>query len=242
MSNPKDTINKLLNDYYQKKGLNPAIQVAHELLKKPVISQTDMSTQELNAIFNGEVCETVLQIMIQDFMKRNPTKTASWRYNKSVILSDLETQSSKFLTEIDALLFTPECIYIFECKSYAGDKQLVGKGTIKRSNGNDCDVYSQNSLHLKILKQWLNRFSQHPFYQMVLFDFSSGTMNDKRTASAKKELPLVTDTNLFQLLHTSRLGVWHAEDIDLISKRFATETEKLHAKHLDYVKSINHRR
>ena len=71
MSNPKDTINKLLNDYYQKKGLNPAIQVAHELLKKPVISQTDISTQELNAIFNGEVCETVLQIMIQDFMNRS---------------------------------------------------------------------------------------------------------------------------------------------------------------------------
>lgn len=240
MGDPKKTIHKLLLDYYNSKGLVPAIQVARELLKKPVISKTEMSTQELNSIFNGEVCETVLHIMILDFMKNNPTLTKTWRYNNGVILSDLETQSDKFLTEIDALLFTPGCIYIFECKSYAGDKELIGKGIITRKTGNNCDVYSQNSLHLKILNQWLHKFSKHPCYQMVLFDFSSGKMMDKRAYDAKKELLYVTDKTLYPLLRESRLGVWKPEDIDIISSKFATETDKLRKKHLAYVKSLKH--
>lgn len=240
MGDPKKTIHQLLLDYYGAKGLIPAIQVARELLKKPVVSKSEMSTQELNAIFNGEVCETVLNVMILDFMKHNPTLTKDWRYNSGIILSDLETQSTKFLTEIDALLFTPGCIYIFECKSYSGDKQLIGKGTITRKNGNNCDVYSQNSLHLKILNQWLHRFSEHPCYQMVLFDFSSGSMTDKRSYDAQKELLYVNDKTLYNLLRESRLSVWKPEDIAVISSKFATETDKLRKSHLKYVKSLKH--
>lgn len=242
MGDPKETIHNLLCEYYDKKGIGPTIQVAHELLKRqvPGCPEDNMNEAELNAVFNGEVCETVLQVMIADFMKRNPKRTASWRYNKSVILSDLESKSDKFLTEIDALLLTPQCIYIFECKSYAGDKQLIGKGTIKRKTGNDCDVYSQNALHLKMLRQWLNRFSRHPCYQMVLFNFSSGTMEDKRSYDAKKELPCVDEMSLFPLLRETHLEVWRPEDLDVISKQFDRETAALRKKHLKYVKSLKH--
>lgn len=242
MGDPKETIHSLLLDYYKNKGITPTLQVAHELLKQSVqgCPEDNMSTAELNAVFNGEVCETVLQIMIHDFMKHNPKRTASWRYNKSVILSDLDSQSKKFLTEIDALLLTPECIYVFECKSYSGDKQLTGKGVITRSNGNNCDVYAQNQLHLKILRQWLNRFSRHPVYQMVLFDFSTGKMSDTRNDSAKKELPCINENTLFDLLREEHLQVWRPQDLDEISKQFDRETKALHAKHLKYVKSLRH--
>lgn len=242
MGDPKETIHALLMDYYKNKGITPALQVAHELLKQSVqgCPEDNMSAAELNAVFNGEVGETVLQIMIMDFMKRNPKRTESWRYNKSVILSDLDSQSNKFLTEIDALLLTPECIYVFECKSYSGDKKLTGKGVIVRSNGNNCDVYSQNQLHLKILRQWLNRFSRRPVYQMVLFDFSSGSMTDTRDATAKRELPCVNENTLFDLLREEHLQVWRPQDLDEISKQFDRETKALRAKHLDYVKSLKH--
>lgn len=240
MGDQKATIHKLLLDYYKQKGLEPTLQVAKQLLKKPVVSKTDLSTADLSAIFNGEVCETVLNIMIADFMKRNPKKTASWRYCKGVILSDLETRSNKFLTEIDTILFTPGCFYIFECKSYSGNKTLTGKGTIERSNGNNCNVYSQNVLHLKIVKQWLDRFSRHPKYQMALFDFSSGSMTDQRDNDSKKVLPLVNTDNLFSLLRESRLEVWKPDDIAAIYEQFSKETEALRKKHLSYVKSLNH--
>lgn len=242
MSDPKTSIHDLLYDYYCAKGLQATLKVAKSLLKKSIPKGTkDMSTAEINAVFNGEICETVLQIMIMDFKKRNPKRTVSWQYNKSVILSDLESGSQRFLTEIDALLFTPGCIFVFECKSYSGEKKLIGNGVITRSNGNSCDVYSQNSLHLKILEQWLHKFSRTPKYQMVLFDFSSGSMQDMRTQKAKDELIWVTENNLFDLLRKDHKQVWYPEDLKAISEQFNKETNALRAKHVDYVKSLNHK-
>lgn len=234
MGDPKQAIHILLSDYYQKKGLTPTIQVAHSLLKR------NISDRDLNSVFNGEICETVLQIMITDFIKRNPKRTSFWRFCNNIILSDLETKSDRFLTEIDALLLTPECIYVFECKSYAGEKVIIGDGTITRKNGNNCDVYKQNSLHLKILRQWLDRFSKHPVYQMVLFNFSNGATKDERSYEAKKIMPCINEDSLFGMLHESRLEVWRPADLDIISTQFQRETDTLRRKHLEYVKSLNH--
>lgn len=240
MGDPKEAIHGLLYEYYNTKGIVPTLQVARELLRKPVPGVAGQDIASLNASFNGEVCETVLQVLIIDFMKRNPKKTEHWRYNKGVILSDLDSRSSKFLTEIDALLMTPECFYVFECKSYAGDKKLIGQGTIVAKN-KTFDVFKQNALHLKILNQWVGRFSQHPKYQMVLFDFSTGEMDDQRAYKAKQDLMYVSESTLFDLLRESRLGVWRPEDIDSIHKQFDRETKALRMKHLDYVTHLNHK-
>lgn len=239
MGDPKTTIHGLLCDYYKNKGVAPTLQVARALLKKPVTDNSGKVDVKTNAIFNGEVCETVLEIMIKDFRSRNPKRTEDWYYCKSVILSDLESRSSKFLTEIDAVLLTPECIYVFECKSYSGDKELVGSGTIVRKN-NSFDVFKQNLLHLKILSQWVGKLSKHPVFQMVLFDFSNGTMIDKRTTEVKQRFIYASEKNIFDILREVRLITWKPETLKLIHDQFARETELLHARHLDYVTHLKH--
>lgn len=236
----KSKIHDILLDFYQKKGAALTVKVAEGLLTRTVESKTKLSTAELNAVMNGEVCETVLEILIKDFMRRNPKRTKGWQYCKSVVLSDLDSARSDFLTEIDALLLTPGCIYIFECKSYAGEKRLVGNGVITRSKGNDCDVFSQNSLHLKTLQRWLNKFSRSPRYQMVLFDFSSGTLTDMRDPEAKKYMRLTNVSNLKALLREEHEEVWHEEDLAAIKKQFDRITDGMHKKQVQYVKSLKH--
>lgn len=236
----KEKIHDILMNFYAQKGLIPAIQVAEELLKKQVASKTNLSTAELNAVMNGEICETVLEMIITDFMHRNPKRTKGWQFCKSVVLSDLDSADSEFLTEMDALLLTPGCIYIFECKSYTGDKQLLGNGVITRKKGNDCDVFSQNSLHLKILQKWLNKFSKKPRYQMVLFDFSSGSMTDMRDAGAKKLMRLTNKDNVTALLREDKPPVWNVEDLTSIKTQFDRVTTKLRKKQVKYVKSLKH--
>ena len=65
---------------------------------------------------NGEVCETVLEIGILEFMKRYPKACKEWVLKKGLIVKDIDDPNNGFLTEIDLVLATPQMIYLFECK------------------------------------------------------------------------------------------------------------------------------
>ena len=146
----KDTTREKLLALRDEYGTETAIEVARKSLKVKA-SGGDFKKQ-----FNGEVCEVVLEMILQAMISQ---KHPDWFYIKGLILPDAESNNHEFLTEIDFVLFTKECVYCIECKSYAGDKTITGKGTINLANGDSRDVYKQNSMHLEVLDKMIKAFS-----------------------------------------------------------------------------------
>lgn len=225
----KDSTRAHLLDLRNKYGTAVAIDVAKKSL---AISASD---GEFKKQFNGEICETVLEIIIQDLVKKNP----EWFYLKSLVIPDAAGNNPEFLTEIDFVLFTPSCVYCIECKSYAGNKQVVDAGTIVLQHGQR-DVYKQNKMHLEVLNKLINPFSlvEEPVYQMILFDFSRGKCTDKRTASAKQEFPLTNESNFASIIKAGK-QCWDMVGLQCAKEKLEKFSIKAHKKHLEYVQGLH---
>lgn len=227
----KDSTRERLLALRDKYGLDVAISVAKSSL---TVATND---GEFKKQFNGEICETVLEMKIQEIMKEH----SDWFYIKSLVLPDADSTNSEFLTEIDFVLFTPCCVYCIECKSYAGDKELLGAGTIKLKSGYERDVYKQNKMHLEVLDKLISPFSllEEPVYQMILFDFSKGECIDKRELQAKKEFPLANETTFEKLLKSRKVKVWDMTGLRSAKMKLEKFSKQAHSKHLAYVKSLH---
>ena len=242
----KDNTNEILLDYYYENGFDKAVAVAKSMydinLKKAKKSfKTDV---------NGEVCETVLEFGILEFMRKYPKACQDWVLKKGLIVKDINDPNNGFMTEIDLVLATPQMIYLFECKSYTGKKVLTNECTITTPT-RSFDVYKQNFLHAKtFLAQFTpyrcNKDSEIFPIQLVLFSLAKGEIVDSRSAQNKALMPLVEIENLFALLAknipTSKKKVptlWKMlyvkKALDIISNR----SDEYRNKHLKYVKSLH---
>lgn len=230
------THNTLLR-LYERAGLTATLTVARELLTSDVRGKVRKDKiAEFKTEMNGELGEVVLEILIKDYCKTHPQQTKDWVWYKSLILKD-PSSNSDFLTEVDFILATPECIYVFECKSYAGKKQLQGSGNLVRETGNNCDVYKQNLLHVRTLDKNLKRAVRKPVYRMVMFNFSNGELTDCRTETAKFSMPCVNERSWEQVL-VKGAPVWNMKLVTAVLDSIEAASDRLRDKHLRYVKSI----
>lgn len=230
----KDATHARLLDVYRKHGKDVAVQVA----RKSLGMQGRNRSAEFKTNFNGEVCETVLEILVDDYCKRHPKQTAGWCWGKGIILKDPGRLDKDFTTELDFTLFTPEKIYLFECKSYAGDKILCGAGTLERQGREPFDVYKQSLLHVETLDKWIGRTSRSPDYQMVLFNFSRGKVTDKRTASTKELFPCVDETDWVTVLKGGK-AVWDTKYLQHVVEVLTENSGQLQEEHVRYVQSLH---
>lgn len=237
MANTKEATRSALLDLYEQKGKAVALAVAKNMLSLNLNKRTDVN--DFRRDVNGELGEAVLEILIEDFGKQHKELTKNWFYTKSMILKD-PYGNKEFMTELDFTLFTERCIYLFECKSYTGNKILVDNGLIQRKDRKGCDVYKQNCLHLKTLDKNVKSFAiVKPAYRMVLFDFSEGTMTDCRTEQAKIIMPCVTIDNWESILLRSGPVCWDLNKLKPVVSKIVLAGGLLHDKHLEYVKSIH---
>jgi Nuclease-related domain. len=114
--NYKDSTNEVLLDYYKENGFQKTVDVAKSMYNVNLKN----AKKNFKTDMNGEVCETVLEIGILEFMKRYPKACEHWVLKKGLIIKDIEDPNNGFMTEIDLVLATPQMIYLFECKSYTG--------------------------------------------------------------------------------------------------------------------------
>lgn len=227
-----DSVHDNLYKVFLDNGINVLIQMATGLLNGAGLGK------ELQAQVNGEVCEVVLECLIIDYSLKHKEECSDWLLYKGLIIKDRDNLRSAFSTEIDLTLITPQCIYLFECKSYKGDNLLTGLGKYKNT-----DVFSQNMLHLKTLDKWVKPFTingKNPVYKIALFAFSNGSITDNRDLSVKKSMPVLTLQNWTDiLLSNSSQKVWNMKSVKTLFDQLESNTEKLYYEHLNYVKSIH---
>ena len=241
----KSSTSKILTEYCETNGLKATIETATIMLSKT----GETGGKNFRATVNGELCETILILCIQDYIRRNKTATKNWFIEQGLILSDPNNRDSEYKTEIDVTLFTPTKIILFECKSYGGDKVLKEKCTVTRVGQQPRDVYSQ---HIKHAEAILKNFASCKIISaatvnksgimLPLFNFSIGSLKDYRIEKDKNAMPVYNTTNIFTLLNNLGGGevVWNIPKCKQICRALHKTKKKDTADHLQYVKSLHH--
>lgn len=243
----KNKTNEVILRNYKEKGLAYTLELCVSLLNSADHRKLSKGQESINEV-QGELCETVLQIITLDYIDRN--NLTDWICVRGMILKDIVTNNKNHYTEIDMAVFTPQKIYMFECKNYKGYKAFRGKGEIIRSGSHkNFDVYSQHKEHVRLLTQIFNAFilnkdKKSNGYCMGMFDFSQGELEDQRDQIWKDTFPVFDKDNITATYDKFKDGppvfnMKHVrEAVELIEKNKSVRT----AKHLDYVTSLDHTR
>lgn len=237
----KEASRKVLLEYRQSHSLVETIKVAKKMLE----SKTHKDNVVFHTHVHGEICETILEILVEDYMQRFPVKTKDWFCAKGLIIKDINNPASGYFTELDYTVFTPQKIFAFECKSYGGDKKITDICTIKKKKGGAFDVYAQHEKHAVVLSEQLRAFRKSQYigtqaYQLILFNFSTGETLDTRTVQNKLLMPCLDETNVLNIfsIYENDPVIWNMEylkkAIAIIQKRGDENTKK----HLSYVKDL----
>lgn len=237
----KEASRKVLLEYRQSHSLVETIKVAKKMLE----SKTHKDNVVFHTHVHGEICETILEILVEYYMQRFPVKTKDWFCAKGLIIKDINNPASGYFTELDYTVFTPQKIFAFECKSYGGDKKITDICTIKKKKGGAFDVYAQHEKHAVVLSEQLRAFRKSQYigtqaYQLILFNFSTGETLDTRTVQNKLLMPCLDETNVLNIfsIYENDPVIWNMEylkkAIAIIQKHGDENTKK----HLSYVKDL----
>lgn len=220
---------------YDQYGIDQFLQVCARML-----DIKDPRDWEKKRKVNGEVCEVMVDVMTQHYLRVNGLCGRTFH---SMVLKDIKNRDSDFRTELDFTLLTPCFCVTGECKSFAGDVVATGDCLLTRGDIK-ADVAKQSMLHARHLKRYLEQFSlpntgvaQVP-YGVFCFVFSNGVMHDKRSTKARQVIPIHTVHSLYryydQLFSKFTKEVFDYGRATQVFQQ-AAESELLHRQHKKFV-------
>lgn len=246
MGKYSEGLNRKIRDFYKQTG---SIEQTEKLCHALLVSNTHKSDKNFLAQIHGEVCESLLECIIVDFILKHNLK-GKWFYEKGLILKDPYAKStSPYMTELDLTLFTPYKILTIECKCYGGDKILADKCTIKRKGKKSFDIYAQHKKHYKVLISNLSTYryknettANIAPLQIGYFNYSLGSIKDERTKEWRMKMPLLTYENITKLLelYLDKPTCWNMDRVRKAVNMIAKDKNARKQKHLEYVKNLHH--
>lgn len=238
----KSVTNEKLIALYESKGVDAVLAVAQKMLELNV----HKSNMDFRTSVHGEICESVLEVILLDFIKSNSLDKEGWFISKGLILKDVDNPDSPYLTEVDLILFTPYRFILFECKSYAGDKRLINECTIVRDKiKSSFDVYKQHIKHYEALAKTMHPFRASDIavghMTIALFNFALGKLQDEREDKWKNYVPVFNAKNInkFLLSLKSDKVEWNMKYVRRAVDIIESQSEANSVKHLNYVKSLH---
>lgn len=227
-----DKLEAKLLEVYKENGLDLFLDVAQEMLKIQDKHNIDKKKK-----VNGGVCEIVLRVMTEDYLRK---KRITGFTTRSLVLKD-PTEDTNFRTELDFCLFTKNLTLCGECKSFYGDKVVTDKCTLSVEARLSADIYRQQTVHVKALQKHLRMFIRHKDkmpLRAFCFVFANGTITDRRSNIYKEILPVLTADTLYSY-YDAMFAQYVSESYQYTKmKRFfdiISCSDKLHAQHKEYL-------
>ena len=229
----KGNTRRLILAIYEQFGINEAFAKAQEILKQCEDPKFD---REKRVAVKGELAEVVLEVFCVHLQKVIPNVIVS----KGLCIYKMGDK--RVTTEMDVVLFTPFCMYMFECKSYSGKKVLTDKCYLKARGSKD--VYAQSRMHFDILYPYIAPYvvkmakypPGNPPVQLILFELSSGDIEDKRTPENQKLYPCLTLNTLLgwmqQEFGRPRTVLYDMVRMEPIIRKLDSESAEVFKKHL----------
>lgn len=233
----KSNTRKLLLAIYEQYGIATAYEKAHEIIKQ--CEDTKYNRDKRSAV-KGELAEVVLEIFCIHLQKILPSTIVS----KGLCI--YKQGDKRVTTEMDLILFTPFCMYMFECKSYSGKKVLTEECYLKAMSTKD--VYRQSKYHFEILWPYVSKFVlkshtptlDNPVVKLILFELSSGDIDDQRTAKNKALYPCLTLDNILAWAQKefgrTRTVIYDMKGLDPVIKQLDAGSAATFEKHLARLK------
>lgn len=228
-------LDKRLIQVYEQRGLDMFLNVCAEML-----NIKDREDWEKKKKVNGEVCELVLRIMTEDYLKRKGLKGYVFH---SLVLKNLRNPKSDFRTELDFTLLTPGFCVTGECKSFSGQILVTDECTLRRGDL-VADVGRQSQVHMNALVPYLQECVREgagvssPPVGKFCFLYSNGGLADRRNSTAQASLPVLTIKTLFSYYEGlfRRYGR-EVYDVEKAAKKFQAMADSriLHIQHAHYV-------
>lgn len=233
----KDRTRKLILAVYEQYGISAAFEKARAILKQ--CEDTKYPVAKRSAI-KGELAEVVLEVFCAHLQKILPQCIIS----KGLCI--YKQGDKRVTTEMDLVLFTPFCTYMFECKSYSGKKTLTDKCFLKSRSSKD--VYGQSRMHLDILWPYISPYmvklpkypAGNPPVQMILFELSSGDIDDQREPRYKELFPCLTLDTLLDWAQKEfgrkRVVLYDLARMEPVLRKLDAESAEVFKKHLARLK------
>lgn len=221
-----------LMQIFQTQGLVAADEKVRELLKQ---CESWKDRQHERGIIKGELSEIALEYHLLWWMQHVPNLTCV----KSLCI---KSANSKATAEIDILLASPYKIYLFECKSFKGDKVLTKECFLKGASSSK-DVYEQSRYHLRLLDENIG-YCRPPLpthvktapYQLVLFELSSNSLEDRRETKWQKAIPALSlstlDAWLLNEFSRTTISQWDYPKLVAALKKLNSTSEKMFDFHM----------
>ena len=220
---------------YNEHGLKMFINVCSELL-----NVKDRDNWEKKMRVNGEVCECVLRVMTEHYLRERCLEGYIFH---SLVLKNKRDPKSEFRTELDFTLMTPFFCATAECKSFSGQITVTDLCTLNRDKL-VADVARQTDVHVRALVPYLEGFVREgagisaPPLKAFCFLYSNGAVTDRRNPSARDVLPVQLLSTLYKyydgLFRSFRREVY---DVKAAAKTFQkmADSRVLHIQHANYV-------
>lgn len=216
---------------YLKKGIKAADAKVRQLLEQCEITSKD-NIHDRGTI-KGELSEIYLEYHLLWWMEHA-------QYLTTVKSLCMKSKESNATAEIDILLASPCRIYLFECKSFKGDKTLTEECFLK-GKSSEKDVYEQSKYHLKILNEnicdchYPGKYKTKP-YKLILFELSTTGIDDQRTEQWKKTIPLLTmdtlDSWIAGELQRNSQVQWDYEKLTKVLAELDAKSEEMFKFHM----------
>lgn len=186
----------------------------------------------------GELAEILLEIHLLEYCKTHK----QCFYVKGLCVTKSNNRGASPYTEMDLVFCTPEMVYMFECKSYSGRKQLVNECTIVRERYHSMDVYGQNLMHTDALDAHISKNKlcgrEDVPYTLVLFSMSEDETKDLREPCWKKTIPLVDEKTiqnyLWEQASTGRVW-WNIKGLLADCQKLNVDSDSNKKRHVAYL-------
>lgn len=166
-------------------------------------SMASLSQQEYRYA-KGELAEVFFYVTAREFFRKNSCD--QWKPYHHLFVPYLSKNDPTQGTEVDLVIASPYTIIMVESKSWNGEKVLTDKCTLVRTcDGkeiNKHDVFSQSAHHSRALMEHIENYalSTKGIIKNIFFNFSLGSIEDKRVLTNQKLMPMIDENNIISFL------------------------------------------
>lgn len=170
-----------------------------------LISELEKRSGEDYNKMRGELAEVLLEVLLRDIGGILNEEGYKYQLIKNLAMIKRGKNGKLYSSEIDVCFCTEFKCYLFECKSYKGEKTLTGECML---NGfKKMDIAGQSKMHFDFFKEIFDecrlkyvggRGNLPKPYKLVFFEFSDKGVTDKRKREDKDRIPLLTYSNFYE--------------------------------------------
>lgn len=208
-----------------------------------LISELEKKHGENYNVLRGELAEVLLEALLRDLCDIFDKYSVKYELIKNLAMIKRGANGKLYSSEIDVCLCTEYRCYLFEVKSYKGEKTLTNECLLHGFS--DMNIYEQSKMHLDFFKEIFDdcryKFAEGrkniptPF-KLLFFEFSQHGVRDLRSKEWKERVNLIDYKNFYEFFIDeldNKPVQWDLDKLRVTLKKLNDNRDTIMKYHLD---------